>query len=683
MTDNLNKDAVNLKKAGVSLPVNPERANAEAAKTVDNLKSGAALDAVKRNISKMGSSVGFAMDKKREPLQSLKNKGIPHTIEKTEDREKVRQWTRGFYANHNLMSTAVDIYTKFPIQGIEVVSKDPEIKRFYEALFFDQLGYGDEGFLEDFGREFWTVGEVNCLANWNKTLGIWDKEQIINPNDVMVLPTSIFSDTPQYYMRIPETVKNIIRTQTPKWEYNLLLKEFPDIVKAALSENSHPGLGLNGAEDHFDVKGLLSVSPYVLSRTLNKVTPWDTYGTPHMMRAFGSLIMEESLNAAQDAVADRLYSPMILAKLGSEKLGDGEPWIPSSEELDEFTSNMQSAFAADFRFLAYHFGIDIHSVFGKESLPDFSKDYERLERKMLQVWGIGEALISGSNSGTYASSALNREFVTQLMTSFQKKIQSHFKQRCEIVAEAQQHFDYEVSNGVKTPIMEEVLMTDPDTGQQYIKTRPKLLIPELSFATLNLRDEKEERTFLQKLKAMGVPVSDKSLMVNIELEFKDELEQSKDEFIQKGVFEARAQKELYDVLVAQGLPVKPELLAAVHPEQAPSPMGGGDSLGGGGDMFGSGTSGPGPRGAKPDDAIDGGDSPAKFESLPKNQAEGNDRPPESDEQKGNMPRRISSLADGPSVIGARNNLSANEIRDAIINRAWTRSITEKPKIGEE
>jgi hypothetical protein len=677
MTDKLSNDAVNLKKAGVSLPVNPERANAEAAKTADNIKSGEALDAVKRSISKVGSSVGFAMDKKREPLQSLTNKGIPHTIEKTKDREKVRQWTRGFYANHNLMSTAIDIYTKFPIQGIEVVSKDPEIKRFYEALFFDQLGYGDEGFLEDFGREFWTVGEVNCLANWNKTLGIWDKEQIINPNDVVVMPNSIFSDTPQYFMRIPETVKNIIKTQTPRWEYNLLLKEFPDIVAATLNESAHPGLGLNNVDEQFDTRGLLSVSPYVLSRTLNKVTPWDSYGTPHMMRAFGSLIMEESLNAAQDAVADRLYSPMILAKLGAEKLGDGEPWIPSSEELDEFTSNMQAAFAADFRFLAYHFGIDIHSVFGKESLPDFSKDYERLERKMLQVWGIGEALISGSNSGTYASSALNREFVTQ------KKIQSHFKKRCEIVAEAQQHFDYEISNGVKTPIMEEVLMKDPETGQEYIKTRPKLLIPELSFATLNLRDEKEERTFLQKLKAMGVPVSDKSLMVNIELEFKDELEQSKDEFIQKGVFEARAQKELYDVLVAQGLPVKPDLLAAVHPEQAPSPMGGGGGMDSGNDLFGGGTSGPGPRGAKPTDGIDEENGQSKFQSLPKNQAEGNDRPPESDEQKGDMPRRISSLASGPSVIGARNKLSANEIRDAIINRAWTRSITEKPQIGEE
>lgn len=498
------------KESKIGLPIHPERAAKAVEDMNKNISSGEAFKSA-QNVAKTAgdtqgvtveserrkrasresmqirtaSSVGIAIDKKREPLQSLINKGIPHEIDKREDRIKARQWCRKFYKSHNLQSTAIDIYSQFPIQGMEITSKDPELKKFYETLFFDQLKY--ETFLEDFGREYWTVGEVNSLGNWNETLGIWDREQILNPDDIIVSPGSIFSVEPLFYLQIPETIQRIIDSQTPYWQYQMLRDEYPEIFDAG-SANSSAGVGLYYQQDQIegiDARKLLSVSPHVLSRAVKAISPWETYGTPHMMRAFGSLIMEESLNAAQDAVADRLYSPMILAKLGTPALDDGSGgWIPSPEQMEEFTGLMQSAFAADFRFLTYHYGIEIKSVFGRESLPNFDRDYDRLERKMLQVWGIGEGLISGSNSGSYASSALNREFVTQLMSSFQKKIKEHFKKRCEIVAEAQEHFDYESSNGVRTVITEEVLETDDETGEQYIRTRPKLLLPELNFKCL-------------------------------------------------------------------------------------------------------------------------------------------------------------------------------------------------------
>ena len=65
-----------------------------------------------------------------------------------------------------------------------------------------------------------------------------------------------------------------------------------------------------------------------------------------------------------------------------------------------------------------------------------------------------------------------------------------------------------------------------EDGEEYIRKRPKLLIPDLKFATINLRDENVERNFLQTLKMSGVPISDQSLCCeHSRLKFKEELEQ--------------------------------------------------------------------------------------------------------------------------------------------------------------
>ena len=126
----------------------------------------------------------------------------------------------------------------------------------------------------------------------------------------------------------------------------------------------------------------------MLKRVVNKMSPWDIYGTPHMLRTFEQLMMEQSLNAAQDAVADRLYAPLILAKLGVEDIdGSGTPWIPDAGERDALRNDLNMALAADFRLLVHHFGIDIENVFGREAMPRLGEDYDRIERKLLQAVG--------------------------------------------------------------------------------------------------------------------------------------------------------------------------------------------------------------------------------------------------------------------------------------------------------
>lgn len=565
--NNWSSEAARLRRAGVSMPASPTQARQEAinaATAVHNKSLVASMNRSRlasyrgRQIVANGSNMQMAMPKVRQPLSSLADKGIPFDVENDEELKDIRRWARLFYATHDLVPLLIDIYSKFPVVGLEFDSKDPIIKRFYEDMFLgDDLNYLE--FLPDqFGREYFTVGEVTSLGHFNESLGVWSSEEILNP-DLLRVSRSMFVQRDRVQLMVKEIVDNLRQgpmsqssamegsEETPSErmqrlkEYEDLAKHYPEIIQAASMDDG------------------LDISDALISRVVNRPTPWARRGAPHLLRSFRTLMMEESLNAAQDAVADRLYAPMVLATLGSPDLGDGEPWIPSQDELDGVRDDMQTALSADFRLLVHNFGLKIESVFGRESVPNLDADYDRVERKLLQAWGIGEALISGGTGGAYASSALNREFVTQIMTGFQNALKRHIRKRAEIVAEAQGHYDYDMKGGVRVPLYREIVEVDPETGEEYIRKVPKLLIPEVKFSTLNLRDEAQERAFIAQLKAMGVPVSDKTLAVNIDMEFSQELERQADESVSKMMATAQAMKKVQTLCDQEDLPYPPEL----------------------------------------------------------------------------------------------------------------------------
>jgi hypothetical protein len=555
ITSDLDANMRRLRQAGHTLP----KSNILARKETENIQASVhnrtLIKEMARGATGAGtrtaSNVQMALPKIRKPMSSLEDKGIPFDTSNPRDLKEIRRWARLFVTTHDLVPLLVDIYSKFPVVGMEFVCKDPMVKDFYEEMFIESLDY--ENFLQDLGREYFTAGEITSLAHFNETLGIWSAEEILNPDNVAV-SKSLFQPKERVQLLVKEMVEALRRGPqglsdegtTPSEqleqnaEYQRLATHYPEIIEAAARND---GLDLSDA---------------LVSRIVNKASAWDLRGTPHIMRSFRTLMLEESLNAAQDAVADRLYSPFILATLGIPNLGDGEPWIPDQVDLDETRDDMQNALAADFRLMVHNFGLDIKSVFGREAVPRFDADYSRVDRKLMQAWGIGEALISGGTSQTYAGSAINREFVTQMMLSYQNSVKRHMRHRMEIIAEAQEHFDYEKSGTGRKVVYRQIVETD-DEGNEMLIQVPKLLIPEVRFQTINLRDEAQERQFLQQLKQNGVPISDATLAVNIPMDFKEELEKKSDETVQKLLAEAQAMNKAYLMIKEMGLPMPPEL----------------------------------------------------------------------------------------------------------------------------
>ncbi len=345
--------------------------------------------------------------------------------------------------------------------------------------------------------------------------------------------------------------------------------------------------------------------------------------------------------ASQDAIAERLYSPLILAKLGIADMGDGQPpWFPGPDDLDNVRDELDFALASDFRLMVYNFGIDIENVFGREQMPDLWNDFDRVERRLMQVFGMNPSVLSaGSSTQPYASSALQAEFMNQILRTFQGYLKQHYRERALVVAEAQEHYDYEKKGNTRIPLWEEVLTRDED-GNLHIEKKQKLLIPDMEMATLDMRDEATERQFLQQLRAQGIPIADRDIMIGVPFKFQDTLDRMQQEMKWKTVAQQRAKLETFEECINQGIPPPPDLAAEIAAMGSVAPPGGGGAegmAGGPGMEAGGGPvgAGEGPGGnivmppAPPDLSVPGG-GPAV--TQPEG-APGGPRPAISDERK--------------------------------------------------
>jgi hypothetical protein len=439
----------------------------------------------------------------------------------------------------------VDIFSKFPVIGAHLECKDQRLTEFYEGLFFDEDGLNYHEFLVDIGREYYTSGEAWPFATFNEDLGIWDDEELLNPDDIKV-ERSPFLKEPRYFIRLPWTIRQILTTRQPAWEYNKLIQEYPELA-AYTAENA-----------------FMPVSNVLLKQLRFKGDTFNLRGLPLLTRAMRSMLQQEMLNTALDSIADRLYTPLILCKLGASAtdLGTEVPWIPTDDDLENFELALDAALAGDFRALIHNFAVDIQPVFGRENMPDLTPDFERIEDRTLQVFGLSRTFLNGAEGGeTYAADALNKQLVEQLMTHYQKYLMRHFRQRALIVAEAQEHYDYEERNGRRFVKMEEVLEVDEETGERRITEQPMLLVPDLKMAVLNFRDEDTTRQFTEAVRASGVPISSRTRTRGLGIDLDEERELSQDEAVADIIAQARTRRQAYIELMKEGLPIPSDLMA--------------------------------------------------------------------------------------------------------------------------
>ena len=526
--------------------------------------NGPAADATPRlqpREASVGGTFSLATGRSRDPLWYWKQNNLPFNIWEDHtghEMRKVHELCRLLYVTHPLLGSAVDIYSRYPLSGMEVVcGKDQAIADFYSQMFLDDLNY--EEYLVDVGREHWLVGEALPLASFNDLTGAWDSDDLMLPEDVHVIKTP-FANEPRYEMALPWSIRKILNERAPLLEYRQLIESYPEFQAMNVSDwvtMDNPG------------RFMIPVSGSLMQQVMRKGDSFHPRGIPILMRAFRAVAQEEMLNCAQDSISQRLYTPLLMARIGASAtdLGMDTAWIPSQADLDSFVEDVNLALAADFRLIVTHFAADIKSVFGRENMPDLSADYSRLEEKMLQAFGLSRTMLSGASGGeTYAADALNRDLVTQLLAEYQRKIRRFFRKRCEVVAEAQGHYDFTRKGGRSVPIMERVQETDPETGDIRFVDRPKLLVPDLRIKAMNMKDEQQLDDLLPKLREAGVPISQRARLINVPINLDEEAEATMQEQIEQAVMAQQVRKRTYMALKAQGLPIPADLKADFDPK---------------------------------------------------------------------------------------------------------------------
>jgi intein/homing endonuclease len=536
-----------------------------------------------------------------------------------------------YVANGFVSHNCIEIFSRFPLIGFENTCKDSAIQEFYDDLFLDENRLDYVNFLIQLGLEYWQVGEAYAFGEWSDDLGCWTSEELLDPDLVEVQYFPLLKSR-AFKMKIPEHLRNLVTKKEPKEEYEVLRDQMGELLPYIMKNEAIP------------------IDASLLTQLKCGGPPWESHGIPILMRAFRQLMLEEKLNMSQMAIAERMYLPLLVGKLGSAGYGqDGVAWIPTNEQLSALRDDVELAMSSDFRFLATHFAVEFSNVWGREVIPDMTQDYAQIEKRILTVFGISESLISGQANQPYASTALSADFLNQRLRSYQSEIKKHVKDRYRAVAEAQEFFDYETKGGRLIPVYEEYIVVDPETGNKERKSKRKLLIPEPIMRVMDLRDEATQREFLFKLKEAGVPVADSTMLFGVEFGFEDELEKTLDQARAKIIAQQRSNNQLYKELKEEGLPI-PEWLraevAGIAPEEKPEgvpEMGGMGAPGMGGMMGGAEPEIPGAV-----EGLEGMEAPetekeeggAIIKPLPQNRS----KPEESTEQMGTMPKATSLQA---------------------------------------
>lgn len=505
-----------------------------------------------------GGDVQFAMPRMWDPAtfgmagntRSMGGFDILRFDEDPQVRETVLLGLRNIAKTHGVCRACIDVYSRYPLQGLKLQHRNAEYERFFTELFLEDLDF--ENFLTDLGKSFWIDGTAFVYGNWSDELGLWVGEDILDPLIMDVRRVPLISED-MVYMVPNDDMKQLARGQSP--EGMAFRRNFPDMADAIASGRDIP------------------MSSDRVTMIANKDRPSDLWGTPVMLRCWNTLRLEDRMNSAMQATADRLYAPLTMFTIGGN-LPDGTQYIPSAAALEAFRQNLDAALSSDFRAIITHAGVQAQEVLRSDRISNFKNDMEMYDDRIFMAWGLSPSILKPQNSN-YATTALEFQLVSQMLASYQKVLAKVYEKQAAFVAEAHEIYEYEKKGDQLKTIYERREIWDESAGDGegafVVKDVPKLAIPKLMFNVVNFRDEQKEREFLQALKQQGIPIADDDIAIGVDIDLEDSAEKVIAETKKKKLDESRMNLAIFRAALEQELPIPPDVRSymesAIPPEE--------------------------------------------------------------------------------------------------------------------
>ena len=435
-----------------------------------------------------------------------------------------------------VMRACLEVYSRYPTAGAHLECKNKDVNSFFEQIFFEDLDY--ENFLIDVGREYWQYGEVFANGVWDDGLGIWVEEELLDPRQMEII-------------RVPFSSENLLKF-VPDDEMRRIVMGNDLAGRIFCEENPEFAELVRTGQD-------IIISPDRCVHLANKDSVRDMHGTPVALRAWNTLRLEERLQSAMLATADRMYAPLLLFSLGGN-LADGSPYIPSANAIATFRSRLDQALASDFRALITNQFVNVQEVIRGDKMANFKNDIDMYDDRLFMAWGLSSSILKPA-SGPYATSAMEFELASQMLRSYQKCLCALYNRRAAFVAEANGIYDYDIIGGVKVDKTEwrEVWDENADGGEGgfVVKEVPKLLYPELRMETINFNTTEKTRDFLMQLQKQGIPIARQAFFMGTDIDYRATAEQASQDAIHDAVQEAEDHAAIFRACTEKGIPVPP------------------------------------------------------------------------------------------------------------------------------
>lgn len=415
----------------------------------------------KRTIRASAGNVKMGNPSFYHPLFQNTNMMLPR------DRREINEWCRHFYRTEPIIATSLDLHTEFPISDFNNVCSDPYVKQFFDYMAFDKLDIIN--LLLDIGLEYWKIGDVFPFGQLNETEGMWERFAILNP-DYVDIQSSIMAEEAIIEL-IPDSKIQSIVSGGPRGEFAEIYNQLPDEVVRQVK------MGRN-----------IRLDNRLVSHIAHKAAPYETWGTPMMMRCFKTLIYKDKLRQAQDSIANRHIFPIRTAKIGTP----GEP-MPSQEDLDAFRDTLMQADEDPNFFIVYHYGLQFDYVGSSGRILPLNQEFDFIQKELMNGLGMNQAMLNGEGP-TYANAQVGADALAHRYMTYRLKLESWIRHKVyKPIAEIQGF--YESVNG-------EISAKYMSNKQRIVSAARKdmqLIVPQITWQQQDLTSNQSTLSFIQQL----------------------------------------------------------------------------------------------------------------------------------------------------------------------------------------
>ena len=389
------------------------------------------------------------------------------------NRDRLRKLCRYLYSYHWLVGGVVDLYAEFPVTGLDCFSSDKNVEDYFKKFLRDVR---IQKLIAGAGKEYWRLGEAFIGGEWDEEAQEFSTLFLIPPEMVELQRKDIL-EKPTIYMKITDELRSLIQNRRPYEKFEQLQKYYPEIVEAVMS-----------GKDKYEVS---PESKFRIWHWKHEANDYDDYGHPFITRAFRQIVLEEKVFRGLESTNDWWQSPILHVKI---KTDPNTLAPPSKEQMAELENLIFQLIQSEQRVLVTDETVELSFINMERPQSLLIAQLDKFTERMLTALGINRAIIQGE-AVTYSGASIATDFLIQRFEAYRQDV-------------------VDFLDSVASKICEARGWTEK---------------PNWVFGIMDFRDKNAIREFLIRLKQMGVPISNQTLLDYGFLDYQSELNKIREE----------------------------------------------------------------------------------------------------------------------------------------------------------